>query len=335
LAVLGLVVSVACVVLVLSSVDIGAAIEVTRSADLGALAIGCAFILGCVALRWLTWRVLLPPRADGTRVPVRRIAPVVMVGLLGNSVLPARLGEVIRAYLISQRERISLGGALGSILLERIVDTSTLAILAFAAAMALGVTGWVVPGTALLALGGASVLVLLMTLGLRPLLAAVRALASIPRLHAGMIAIHDNLEEFVHWSGGTHRRGSVAAALGISLALWSCNAAMFLFIARALGVDLPPEGALLVMAVTVLATAIPSAPAYVGTYELAAVAIMASMGVGSDVALAIAILTHVVALVPTLVGGAIGLASIGMDLGSAASAALSDREPQAVGDGRA
>jgi uncharacterized protein (TIRG00374 family) len=334
-ALIGLGISAACVVFVLSSVDLGAAIEVLRQADITMLLIGCAFFLGCVALRSFTWLVLLPPRPDGSRIPLPRVVPLVFIGLLGNTVLPARLGEVIRAYLVTQRERVSLGGALGSILLERIVDTSTLAVMAFGSALLLGVSGWVLTGTGILAAAGVAILVVLLTVGFRPLLSALRAIARIEVLRRGVLAILANLEEFVHWSGGTHRRASVAAAMAISVGLWSCSAAMFLFVSRSLGVDLNVTSAVLVMAVTVLATAIPSAPAYVGTYELAAVAVLTSIGVSPDAALAIAVVTHVISLVPTLVGGAASLAILGIDLGNTAASAVDERARQAVGDGPA
>jgi glycosyltransferase 2 family protein len=68
-------------------------------------------------------------------VPVRRIVPVLLIGYLGNAVLPARLGEPIRAHLLARREGLSSALVFGTAVLERIIDLATLAIIAFAAAL--------------------------------------------------------------------------------------------------------------------------------------------------------------------------------------------------------
>jgi len=86
---------------------------------------------------------------------------------------------------------------------------------------------------------------------------------------------------------------------------------MFWLVGQAVGASLSPAGAILVMAVTVLATAIPSAPGYVGTFELAAVAVAGSLGVPRDIALALAVLAHVLGLLPTAVGGSVALMRLG------------------------
>jgi uncharacterized membrane protein YbhN (UPF0104 family) len=66
--------------------------------------------------------------------------------------------------------------------------------------------------------------------------------------------------------------------------------------------------AALLAAGTNLATAIPAAPGYVGTFELAAVTIGASVGIAKEDALAFAILVHVTTLLLTSIGGAIAFA---------------------------
>ena len=66
--------------------------------------------------------------------------------------------------------------------------------------------------------------------------------------------------------------------------------------------------AALLAAGTNLATAIPAAPGYVGTFELAAVTIGASVGISRDDALAMAVLVHGFSLLITSIGGAIAFA---------------------------
>jgi uncharacterized membrane protein YbhN (UPF0104 family) len=97
---------------------------------------------------------------------------------------------------------------------------------------------------------------------------------------------------------------------------------MFWLVGQAVGASLSPPAAILVTAVTVLATAIPSAPGYVGTFELATVTVAGSLGVPSEIAFALAVLAHILGLLPTTVGGSIALVRLGGGLGRLSVAAF-------------
>jgi glycosyltransferase 2 family protein len=320
-AALGLVVSVVSVLLVARSVDLADAGRVLAKASIGSTVLGLGVFLMGLGFRVLIWYVLLPDRPDGSRVRPARVAPVLMVGYLGNALLPARLGEVIRSYLISRREGVAFGASLGSVALERIIDIATLAVMAFVAAAWVGAASWIVQGTGVLALVAAILVFVLATTGFHPFVRLLGRAASIQALYGPVTAVVRRLDAFARWSGGAHRRRAMLMALGLSLAAWLCNAAMFWLVGQAVGASLSPAGALLLMAVTVLATAIPSAPAYVGTFELAAVTVAASLGVPGEAALALAVLAHALGLLPTAIGGPLALASLGGGLRNLTAAA--------------
>jgi hypothetical protein len=311
IAAVGLAASGISLVLLAHVVDLGQTAGILGETAIAPVILGLAIFQVGLLLRFWICRTLLPPRPDGARVPIRRIAPVIMVGLLGNVLLPARFGEVIRAYLFSRREGVPLGGSLGSTALERILDTATLAVMAFVAAVIAGSTGWIVQGTGLLAAAGIILIVALAATGLGPFVRLIGRLAGIAVLNRPVTAVTRRLEAFVYWSGGAHRRGPIALALGLTVVAWLAFAGMFLFVGWAVGAQVSPAGALLITAVTILATAIPSAPASVGTFELAAVTAAVSLGVPANTALALAVLAHAVSLLPTLVGGPLSLAFVG------------------------
>jgi uncharacterized membrane protein YbhN (UPF0104 family) len=324
IAVVGLVISAVSIALIVRTVDVGKAAAILGGAAFGPALVGLLVFLIGLGGRFLITRTLLPPRPDGSRASVARVAPVVMVGLLANVLLPARLGDVVRAYLIGRREQLPFGSALGATALERVLDIATLSVMAFLAALATATVSWIVQGTGILAAAGFVVVVLLATVGLSPVLAILRWMAPLPVLGLGARAAIPRFEAFVHWSGGAHRRRAILLALAFNIVAWLSNAAMFYFIAQAVGVNLSPAGALLVMAVAVLSTAIPSAPASVGTFELAALTVAVALGVPRDSALALAILAHVVGLVPTIIGGPISLTILGGGLGSLSAAAKAE-----------
>ena len=328
-AALGLIVSVLSVLLVARSVDLGQTARILGSASIAPLALAEGVYLVGLGLRIVIWRVLLPDRSDGSRVTAVRLTPVLLVSLLGNLLLPARLGEIIGAYLISRRENLALGAAFGAVALQRIIDTATLAMIAFLAAVSAAAAAWVVQGTGLLAAAGIVVLLALSTTGLSPLVRAFGRLGAVAVLQAPVSAVIRRLDRFVYWSGGAHRRRAIGLTLGLSTLTWVSNAAMFWLVGLAIGAPLSAAGALLVMSVAVLSTAIPSAPAYVGTFELAAVTVAASLGVPGGTALALAVLAHVLSLLPTAIGGSIALASLGGGLQRLSVAATEERRLQA------
>lgn len=322
LAGVGLAVSIVSLFLVARSLDLADVGRIVAGASIELLVVALVVMLVALALRFVTCFVLLPDLRDGSRVGVPRVISPVLIGYLGNLVLPARLGEVVRAYLISRREGLALGATLGSGALERIIDTATVAVMAFIAALLLGAESWIVQGTGLVAGVGIILVAALATTGLQPFVRLLGRFGSIEALRAPISAVVRMIEPFAHWSGGAHRRRAMLLALGLSLGAWLCNAAMFWLVARAVGASISPAAAILVMAVTVLATAIPSAPGYVGTFELAAVTVAGSLGVPREFAFALAVLAHVLGLLPTAVGGSLALTRLGGGLRQLSVAAL-------------
>lgn len=327
----GLGISVVALSIVIRSVDLGAAAAALAAADLRFVAIGLAAYLVGLGLRVARWWRLLPTRPDGRQVALPRVLAPLMVGYLGNAVLPARLGEAIRAYLVARRESIPFGGVAGSVVLERIVDTATLAVLAFLAAASLGGDAWLVRGAAIAAAAGIIVVATLATIGLEPLLPLARIAIGWLPVGDRRGALTRTAEHFVASSGGAHRRPAVVVVAVLSLGAWLSDAAVFWLVGQALGLELSALGALLVTAITVLATAIPSAPGYLGTFELAAVSVAGAVGIPGPAAFAFAVLAHVMAIVPSAIGGSIALAGIGDGLRSISRAAVDEHVSETAG----
>jgi len=91
-----------------------------RRADLGLLAI--VFVVNPilnVITRAIRWKILLKPYGS---VPLVGCVSATAIGLMANNVLPARIGEFVRAYALSRRERVPTGTAFGSLFVERMLD---------------------------------------------------------------------------------------------------------------------------------------------------------------------------------------------------------------------
>lgn len=313
--VLGLLFSAAAIGILLASMDLAATLDVLWRTDLRWLALSGGAIAAQLVLRAYRWRLILPARPDGHPIPMVRLVPVLLVGYLGNAVLPARLGEPLRAALVHRRERVGIPEALGSVLLERIVDVATLAGLVLAAGIAIGAPSWIIRAAAVAAALGVGVLAVLATWGVAPLVALGVRHPAVARRRV-LASAMQKLERLALILGGPHRRRVIGSAVMISTLAWVLEATTFWLVGRSVGLDFAPAGALLVAGITVLGTAIPSAPGYLGTYDLAAAAAAQALGVPGASALAFAVLVHATTLLPLALGGALALVSMNIRFGS-------------------
>jgi uncharacterized protein (TIRG00374 family) len=307
-------------VVVLGSMDLDTTAGLMARAQPIVLA-GVLGVLGVqLLLRAVRWRILLPRRPDGGPVPMRVAVPALLAGYLGNAVLPARLGEPLRAAIVARRERLGFAECFGATVIERVIDTATLAVVAFAAAVTLGTGLSILAITGAAAAVGATILLLLVCVGLTGVTTLLmRRLETwshstrIDTLAHRVVAFAEGVDR-----GRAPRR--LAAAAGISFACWGLDASVFWLVAQAIDVSLSLPQAVLIAAVTVLVTAVPAAPGYVGTYELAATTVAAALGVPGAEALAVAVLAHVLTTVPLALAGVAALALTGTRLIRASTA---------------
>jgi uncharacterized membrane protein YbhN (UPF0104 family) len=211
------------------------------------------------------------------------------IGYMGNNALPARAGDLMKAFLSAGRAGAPRTDLLGMLVAERLLDASALALLFVGLVttlrLPLGVPGWV------LALVGAA------------LLAAVVAAAFLGRnttrgrklreLAVALLAPTRRL-----WG----RQG--AALLATSIVVWLLEGSVYAVLGSVAGVHLNLLDGLYIMALANLVALVPAAPGYVGTFDAAVI-----LGVGvvasatHAAALAYVVLVRFVLFVPiTLVG---------------------------------
>jgi glycosyltransferase 2 family protein len=245
-------------------------------------------------------RALVASAWQGRRrahLPFWLVLRALPIAYLGNAALPARLGEAARAGVIARAAHRTFGAVLGSVLLERLIDLVPLAVLVLAASVFAPVPALVVTVAAVtisIGIAGGLVLVILgKRLGQAVLAAPVglrqRAMSS--RRHLLVGALHAGA-------------GVILSAGGLSLLVWMLEAGVYLAAGPSLGISLPVGTAVIIGAARVLATALPAAPGYVGTYDLAAAAVGVALGLDPATAVALAAVAHVVALPSVAIAGA-------------------------------
>ncbi len=306
--IVGVAISAAAIWILSRSVDLPRAIDVLRTANPAWIVVMLATVFIDVAARGARWRVLLEPIKA---VPYRRVLGYTYVGYLANNILPARLGELVRSHALAQGEGLSTTTVLGTVVVERIIDTVFVVGLAALAVVVLGVGGTM---TTAVTLGAGFVGLLVVGLIVAsvshrlPGADRVRAMADrYPRVLELARRLRDGLAV-------ASRPGTVIRAIVLSAAAWAASIATFFAGAQAVGVDLTIMQAALISSGVALVTIVPSAPGYVGTFELTAVSIAQIFGADPDAAFALALLVHAMILGVTTVGGLIAAWRLGVGL---------------------
>lgn len=274
--------------------------------------------LGLVA-RALSWRVIL-----GGAVPFRRVYDVMNEGYLLNNLLPLRLGELGRAYLISRTTRLTASQALSSIVVERVIDLLMLVLLLAAflpLVTGLGVARRVAAGAAFLGVVG---LLALLTLARNPDLVHRIARDRLarwrwPRLRAErwerrIMSFLDGLSVL------RDGRRALQAALWSGLA-WVCSGLAAWLLLLGFVPEARPTMGFFVLTTVGLGNAIPSAPASAGVFEAVIVLALGLFAVERNVALSFALVFHLVHIGLVTLLGSLALANEGETLSQLARSA--------------
>jgi glycosyltransferase 2 family protein len=275
--------------------DLAAVRDSLGEAHAGLVALGVAAMLFVYALQATRWRKI----ARTPEIRLARFYEMVVSGVACNNVLPARLGDLLRARWLGLEARIPAGRALGTVVLDRGCDVAALFLLLLVGLSAVASAEWLVR----IAVGAA---VALVVLGAAVLFArgyTRRRERERRRRRLLRRVLRDTAEVLAEPMG----RRRPALWLALSLGAWAMWAVGALLVARSLGIELSLVDALFVAAVMNLGVAIPSSPGFVGTYEWLGVASLGLLGIASDEALAFSILLHASWYVPTTLCGGIAL----------------------------
>lgn len=258
-------------------------------------------------IRTIRWRLLLHPvRAVSTL----RLYPVVLIGLMTNNVAPLRVGELVRAYLVGERESMSKSTALGTIAVDRAFDGLTLVAMLGIVVALTGSNGGVKGVGILTAISFFGATAVLSSLALapdrsRPLLSRILRLLPEP-LTRKFEALIDS---FMSGLVAIRSPRTLALAAVASVGSWLIEGSMYYIVGSAFDLDVGIEVYLLVLAGANLALSIFASPGGIGPFEATTQAVLLSFGVLEGPAFAYAIVLHALLLAPVIIVGFIILAT--------------------------
>ncbi|HSF81605.1 MAG TPA: lysylphosphatidylglycerol synthase transmembrane domain-containing protein [Anaerolineales bacterium] len=305
----GFVVSAVCVLIIVLTVDFRQMMAALRLADYGLIALGILITLAWLLVRGYLWRALLQGQAS-----LGAVFLTLNEGYLLNNVLPFRLGEIGRAFLLSRKAGLDFWRVLSSILIERALDIAVAVGLLLVSLPFVVGASWARQA----ALGAGSlilaVFVVLYLLGSN----RARALSFFERLagrwpwlgrFTGRVvpALLSGLEVL------TDKRRFVGA-LGLLLLNWTLGVAQYYTILSAFFPGVKLLWPVFTLGVAALGLAAPSTPGAVGVFELVIVGALKLFDLNPSVSLAFAVVLHIEQYLVTAAFGTYALARDGETL---------------------
>jgi uncharacterized protein (TIRG00374 family) len=305
----GVIISLAAIAFVLYKVDLRQTIQAIRSANYWYLLLAISISIIWLGIRTLVWRTLLQNKAT-----YRDVFLTVSEGYLLNNLLPFRLGELGRAFLLGRKSDLKFMGVLPSIVVERALDFTFAAFLLIISVPF--VVGAASKGTIAILIGGLMVLVL----------AAMYLLA---RNRAWALRTFDRLTG--RWPRVQKQGDLFFAPLFNGLAIltdgwlflravlwetvdWTISVGQFYLTLRAFFPHPEPVWVLFGLGMVALGNAVPSLPGAIGIFEAFLVGALTLVSGDQDTSLAVALVSHFFNYIVTGIIGAYALSTEGETL---------------------
>jgi glycosyltransferase 2 family protein len=311
-------ISLALLIYLFARVDYGQLWFSLRSADLPLLLIASVLLVVTLVMRAWRWQYLLKPLKS---VGFSNSMSATAIGLMANMILPVRLGEIVRAVVLGQRERIDKSACFATVVVDRLLDGFTILFILLVLLLVAPLPfdqGW----QQRLRWGGvaffilyAGVFALLLYLHRAPtqVLQGVRHFCS--RLPTRWV---DRFCQFLEsFSEGLHsldHREYLGQIMATSLVLWVSIGIYNYLIVLAFHLHLPPTVGFILLVAQAAAVMLPASPGFVGTHHAASVACLSLWGVPPEAALSVALVMHAIGYFLTVAIGAVYLWALGLSI---------------------
>ena len=268
------------------------------------------YFVGLWVRAW-RWHYLLRPLKS---IPTRTMFPIVAIGYAGNNIYPARAGEVLRAVVLKRKEGVSISASLATIIVERVFDGVVMLAFIF-----LNLSELARLTDDIKIIGDLTIQDIALWGSIAFLGALLFFLAAAMAPHPTLRLVKWSVERFVpvrfrervldlseRFLGGLESLRSPREALMVfltSVIIWLLETVKYWFVMHAFGFSVSFFALMLMNGVVNLATTIPSAPGYVGTFDLPGIAVLEAYGIPKETATSYTFVLHFALWFPvTLLG---------------------------------
>lgn len=306
---LGIAISLFFMVLLFNKIDFHLLGSALRSADYRYICAAVCFTFVSYFLRAVRWHYLLISRKN---IPLSSLFPATIIGYMANNLLPARLGEFVRAYTLAQRENLEAPEVFASLVIDRLFDGFTVLLLLLITLFTLQLPAGMQDAADALRAGGAimflmycAVVLFLYLLKRQTVrtLSAVRCLMKpFPRRFSEQLI--PLLGSFIGGIRLSARGSHLAALLLTSAGVWLFCVVPVDMTLRSFNIHLPVTASVFILVLLVFAVMVPASPGFIGTYHYACYKGLAVFGVPETTSVSIALVMHGTGFFPVIIAGA-------------------------------
>lgn len=290
------------------------------------------YFFGVIARAW-RWHYLLRPIK---RIPTRDMFPVVAIGYMGNNIYPVRAGELLRAFVLRRREGVSVSASLATIIVERALDgvvmlafvflnLPELAALTADSGFAGSIRTLAILGTVVF-LSAVLVFVLIAVFPDRALRAIqwVNVRLVPERFRARVLGL---AERFIEGLASLRSPVDILMVFLTSIVIWLFETGKYWFVMHAFPFEVSFFALMLMNGIVNLATTIPSAPGYVGTFDRPGIAVLEAYGVAKPIATSYTLVLHAALWLPITLLGAYYMTREGLSWSTVQMEMAKESEP--------
>ena len=256
-------------------------------------------------MRGLRWGILVSAQK---KVKPANIFLATAIGYMGNTLLPARAGELLRSYVLGENSGISSSYVFATALTERIMDVLALVIIGSISVVTISntVPAWLPSTIRWMAVAG---LIGLIAFLLAPRFERViqSILLRVRFSDRWRLKFSGLITQFLLGANAFVNLGRAARFVGLTALIWLIDGSCAVIFAHGMGLTISLGQALLFMVALGLSSALPSTPGYVGIYQFVAVTVMPAFGITPSQALTYILAAQAINVVTIVLWGLVGL----------------------------
>ena len=270
---------------------------------------GIAVYFVGVWVRAWRWHYLLRPLK---KVPTHTMFPIVTIGYMGNNIYPARAGEVLRAYVLKKREGIPISASLATIIVERIFDGVVMLAFVFLNLPELaklnhdsGFVGNIQQAALWGTFAFIGALAVFLLAAMFPFVTEKVVNTLINRLVPSRFRekVQSVTSRFLSGLESLRSPKDALMVFFTSVLIWLLETGKYWFVMQAFPFNVSFFALMLMNGIVNLATTLPSAPGYIGTFDAPGIALLMAYGVPGEVAAGYTLVLHAALWLPiTLLG---------------------------------
>jgi glycosyltransferase 2 family protein len=303
--ILGILISIVLVYLSVRGINLQDVIRDFKNIQLSYVIFFILLVILMQVLRSYRWGVILQPMEKIDQIS---LFSMTSVGFLAIASIPARIGELARPYLVSKRSSIKMSSALGTILVERVLDSFTVLAIAIIVLLITDLPPWMIKSSIIFFLLASIMFCFIVFLILRreqALKLINKILSKLPGKFANKID-----EVIHHFIDGFQIITNIKLLLYLfflSFLVWLVDVLAIYMLLKAFDFALPLMASFVVMIILIVGIAIPTAPGYIGNWHFACVLALSFFNIAKAEALSFAVVYHFLSMIIVVALGAVFL----------------------------